>query len=408
MLIKCPECDLQASDKASSCPHCGYPFQTNSEPRKVRKSNKRRRLPNGFGQISEIKNRNLRNPFRAMVTVGKTDTGRPICKPLQPNAFFPTYNDAYAALVEYNRNPYDLDPGITMLELYDKWSTEHFKKNTSDSTVRMVKSAWAYCSELYNMKVSDIRLRHIKGCVNNGRAVVKGVEKGPSANMQKRIKSICNQMLDYAVEYELVERNYAREYKIDKEISKEASKTKKEHISFTDEEMTKLWDNLYKRSHVDVILIQCYSGWRPQELLNIKVKDVDIKNWIFTGGMKSDAGKNRTVPIHTKIRELVKYKLNEAIDLNSRYMFNCLDSEEIRYTYAKYQDRFEDVVQDLELNVNHRPHDPRKQFVTMAKRYNVDEYAIKYMAGHVINDVTERIYTTRSIEWLREELEKIK
>lgn len=105
MLIKCRECELQVSDKALSCPHCGYPLKANAAPIKPRKSNKRRRLPNGFGQISEIKNRNLRNPFRAMVTVGKTPTGRPICKPLKPKSYFPTYNDAYTALVEYNKNP---------------------------------------------------------------------------------------------------------------------------------------------------------------------------------------------------------------------------------------------------------------------------------------------------------------
>lgn len=123
MLIKCPECDLQVSDKAQSCPHCGYPLRADDKPRPLRKSsNRKRRLPNGFGQISEIKNRNLRNPFRAMVTVGKSKTGRPICKPLKPNAFFPTYNDAYAALVEYNKNPYDLAESITVKELYEKWS----------------------------------------------------------------------------------------------------------------------------------------------------------------------------------------------------------------------------------------------------------------------------------------------
>ena len=109
MLLKCPECELQISDKATFCPHCGYPIQPDIKPRKPRnKNNKRKRLPNGFGQISQIKNRNLRNPYRAMVTVGKTSTGRPICKPLKPESYFPTYNDAYAALVEYNKNPYDL------------------------------------------------------------------------------------------------------------------------------------------------------------------------------------------------------------------------------------------------------------------------------------------------------------
>lgn len=27
MLIKCPECDNEISDKANYCPHCGYPLQ---------------------------------------------------------------------------------------------------------------------------------------------------------------------------------------------------------------------------------------------------------------------------------------------------------------------------------------------------------------------------------------------
>ena len=76
------------------------------------------RLPNGFGQISEIKNKNLRNRFRVMVTVGKTETGKPIAKLLKPVSYFPTYNEAYAALIEYNKNPYDLDKTITMKELY--------------------------------------------------------------------------------------------------------------------------------------------------------------------------------------------------------------------------------------------------------------------------------------------------
>lgn len=47
---------------------------------------KHMRLPNGFGQISKLKNQRLRKPYRAMVTVGKTDTGRPICKLLKPEA----------------------------------------------------------------------------------------------------------------------------------------------------------------------------------------------------------------------------------------------------------------------------------------------------------------------------------
>ena len=63
MLTKCPECELQVSDKASICPHCGYPL--NVEAKKKRKSSpKRMKLPNGFGSITELKDGNRRNRFR--------------------------------------------------------------------------------------------------------------------------------------------------------------------------------------------------------------------------------------------------------------------------------------------------------------------------------------------------------
>ena len=62
---------------------------------------------------------------------------------------------------------------------------------------------------------------------------------------------------------------------------------------------------------------------------------------------------------------------------------------------------------ELKLNPEHRPHDGRKHFVTMAKKYGIDEYAIKYMVGHKISDITEKVYTQREFEWLKEEIEKI-
>ena len=221
MLTKCPECELPISDKALSCPHCGYPLQTSVKQRKPRKLSKRRRLPNGFGQISEIKNRNLRNPFRAMVTVGKTPEGRPICKPLKPESYFPTYNDAYTALVEYNRNPYEMDKGITVKELYEKWSEKRYAQLATGSCSG-IKGAWKYCSAIYNMKVSDIRVRHIRGCMEEGRVILgNGTEKEASPVTKSRIKTLFNQLLDYAVEYEIVDHNYARSFRESDELWKE-------------------------------------------------------------------------------------------------------------------------------------------------------------------------------------------
>ncbi|MCI8993382.1 MAG: tyrosine-type recombinase/integrase [Eubacterium sp.] len=412
MLIHCPECELQVSDKAAVCPHCGYPMQPGSKPVQKRKSNKRKRLPNGFGQISEIKGRNLRNPFRAMVTVGKTSAGRPVCKPLKPNSYFPTYNDAYAALVEYNKNPYDLEPAVTVRQLYERWSEEYFNTLTSDSSKRTITSAWAYCSFVYDMRVCDIRARHIKCCMDEGVITVKGKEQRPSAGTKSRIKSLFNLMLDYALEYEIVDRNYARTFHISEDVLKEKEEVKRGHIPFSDEELQILWEHLDSTPYVDVVLIQCYSGWRPQELGLLKLENINLDDWTFTGGMKTDAGTNRLVPIHSKIRSLVAKRYEEAQALGSEYLINCTDTathrSSIAFTYDKYQKRFHKIRDKLKLNPQHRAHDGRMHFVTAAKKYQVDEYAIKYMVGHSIQDITERVYTKRDIDWLKEEIEKIK
>nr|DAN66375.1 MAG TPA: Integrase [Caudoviricetes sp.] len=410
MIIKCIECGLQVSDKAILCPHCGFPMQPNAVGKYTRKKKGRPKLPNGFGQISEIKNRNLRNRFRVMVTVGKTSEGKPISKLLKPNAYFKTYNEAYEALVEYNKNPYDLNTSsITMTELYEKWSKEYLK-TVATSNVRSIQSAWNYCSVLYKMRVADVRAKHLKKCIDGASREGKGKIIQASANTKSRIKSIFNLMFDYANENDLVEKNYARTFNVSDKILKEVEEVKRGHISFTDKEMEILWKNVDKIPYVDVILIQCYSGWRPQELGLIELNRVDLNNWVFAGGMKTDAGMNRLVPIHSKIRPLIKKRYEEAININSKYLINCTDSQrknDIKMTYDKYRHRFRSIRDKLNLNPEHRAHDPRKQFITMAKRYNLDEYAIKYIAGHRISDITEKIYTDRTVQWLKDEMEKI-
>lgn len=412
MLKKCPECELQVSDKALSCPHCGYPLakQAQYSP----KTTKRRRLPNGFGSITEIKNRNYRNRFRARVCVGKTPEGKPILKSLKPQSFFSSYNEAYEALIEYNRNPYDLDDDLTVEQLYEKWSNEYFSK-ISSSAARTVTAAWSYCSSIYDMRAKDVRARHIKGCINEGyRIETKGKEKGkkiyPSSGIKSRIKSTFNLMLDYAEEYEIVDKNYARTFNVSDDIIEDIENSKKPHIIFTNDEVDKIWDNVGGVKYADWLIIQMYMGWRPQELATLRLDEIHLDEWYMKAGMKTDAGKQRIVPIHEKIKGLVKMNYDKAMELGSPYLFNDkgqTHAGSYRVTYDKYKTRFDKVIQQLKLNPNHRPHDPRMTFITRCKRANVDEYALKEMVGHSIQDITESTYTERDVEWLREDLEKM-
>lgn len=374
------------------------------------------KLPNGYGSVTKLSG-NRRKPYLARVTLGwitDGETGKSTQNRV-PIGTFKTKKEALQALAEYGANPYDIkDNNMTLAELYQKWTAAYFPTLESDSSSRTIIAAWRYCHAIQNMRVKDLRARHIKGIMADGyiiqsRGKNAGAKVPASAGTKARIKSMFNLMLDYALEYEIVDKNYARTFDLSNDIIKEKEATTRGHINFTDSELKSLWDNVHKLRFVDWILIQCYMGWRPQELGLLEIENVDLEKWTITGGMKTEAGKHRTVPIHPRIKELVQKNYEEALRLGSDRLFNDPDAVKggMKITYDKYAGRFAKVMKELNFRPDHRPHDPRTTFITMAKKAGVDEYVVKRLAGHKITDITEAVYTKRDIEWLRSELEKM-
>lgn len=337
---------------------------------------KHMRLPNGFGQISKIKSKKLRKPYRAMVTVGKTPEGRPIVKTLKPVGYFKTYNEAYTALLEYNKDPYDLDLK-TLQDVYDEWLPK-YKLKVGPKSISIAETYWQKFEPIQHIPIREIRARHCK-------SIIDSID---TYSVKLQAHKILNLLLDYAMEYDLVDNNYSRSVKVTRNINEET----KSHVVFTKDELETLWKHKDDQI-VRAVLIQCYSGWRPSELLDIRTENIHTENWTFVGGMKTTAGRDRLVPIHKKIRDLVTS--------NGIYMI------EPHLTYDAYKKRFIKKIAELGLNSAHKPHDGRKTFVTMCKNAGVDEYAIKYMVGHAIQDITEKVYTERDINFLTTELSKV-
>ena len=396
-LLKCPECRHDVSDKALTCPNCGYPMNMPSSTKPRIRNGKPTKLPNGYGTIYKMSGKRSR-PYRAM----KTDkciidpvTGK--SKQIRSTiGYYQSREDAMIALANYNENPYDIKAdSITFSEVYEKWSENYFPTLSNPSSVRTVTAAYAYCNGLYDMRMKDIKVSHLEGTILNAQV-------GDST--KSRIKSLFNMMYKYAVAHDIVEKDYASVMFANGNPIKR-SRTK-EVIPFSQEEIFLLWDNLDSIAFADMILIGIYSGWRPQELAILKVADIDIKVGTMLGGLKTDAGKNRIVPIHPLIRPLIENRMKEATSMQSEFLFNDANGQQGTYmTYDKYRKRFEKVMKYLKLT--HRPHETRHTFITKAKACNVDEYILKLIVGHAIDDITEKVYTHRTIDQLRAEMEKI-
>lgn len=372
------------------------------------------RRANSSGSIFKMKGGKRRKPWRVRITLGweidsETGKSKQIIKTI---GYYATRAEAEAALVAYKDCPYDLnEKGITFKELYEKWSEEYFKKLSGVSSQRTITSAFSYCSTLYNIKMRDIRVYHLQECMEKGyvipeRGKDKGKKRYATAGTKARMKSMFNLMFDWAYARDIVDKNYARAFDVGKEIREQQKRDKRKNIPFSQEEVNILWENINKVEFVDMVLIGIFSGWRPQELSILRVEDIDLEEEVMFGGLKTDAGKNRCVPINPRIKDLIVNRYNEAKEMKSEYLFNDVNGQQgTHMTYDKYRGRFNKVMKRL--GMEHHPHETRHTFITKAKKVGVDEYILKRIVGHSIPDITENVYTHRDFEELREEMNKI-
>lgn len=350
------------------------------------------KLPNGFGQITKLKG-NLRKPYRVMITVGHTDTGRPISKLLKPDAYFQTYNEAYTALIKQNISPYEVNKNATLKEVYDEWYADHCKK-ISQSRARGIKYTWKKLSKYYKVRLTDLKPKVIN------RIIEEFADE--SGENRKKIKSLLNLIMDYGVMNEIIDKNYSRISNIKIDNPNEVIKG---HITFTDDEISLLWQHS-DETYVRWMLIQCYTGMRPTELCQIKLENINLKDHYMIGGIKTAAGINRCIPIHKAISKLVEKQISESINNSSEYLISENGLKKIAYDV--YKRRFYEIRDKYKLNSEHTPHDCRKYFISQAKKYKLDEYALKRIVGHNVDDLTERVYTVRESDWLYKEINKIK
>ena len=299
------------------------------------------RLPNGYGSVFKVEGR--RNPWRAV-------TGSPERRHV---GYFATRMEAVKAL----SNLAEKDP-TTVKEVYEKWSSEKFDKLVNP---RYYEKAFERLKPIQDKRLADLKLADLE----------KVVKKADCSAVSKfHIKLLLRQIYEWAMKHDIVQKNYA--VYIDAQIPKAKTKT-----PFSKEEIEKLFKD--NSETAQMVLVSIYSGWRPGELVSFTIEDDLMK-----GGSKTEAGKNRIVPIHPKIKDFVR-------EYNMNY-----------FTYKKHFDALMD-----KLGMNHTPHEGRHTFITMAKEKEINDDIIKLLVGHQAKDVTEGVYTHRTIESLRRAIAKI-
>ena len=383
MLIKCPECGSDISDKAYSCPHCGYPIKI---PPTVKQASSRsrmrfKRLPSGFGTIKHLSGKR-RNPYVAYPTAkekGYMLSGSPISR--SAIGYYSTYQDAYNALLEYNKKPYDVEnKDITFGEVHQMFFNEKFNDPNRDYSVSSVKSAK---SGFGNLKaIHDVPIRQLKTY-----QLQQVIDECTLKRASLEIMLMCLKgVYAFALKNDIVDKDYSQFVEIKRVEDDEKGEP------FTEDQIKTLWKHKDNPT-VQIALIMIYSGLRIKELETIKI---DLDNNVMIGGSKTRSGKNRTIPIHPAIKEMVA----------------TFDPKSFSAEYYR-RIKFYDLLQDLNIpnsakGTKHTPHDCRHTFVWLADKYKLDPLSKKLIVGHSLgSDIDDNTYGHRTAEELYSEICKI-
>ena len=249
------------------------------------------------------------------------------------------------------------------------------------------------------------------GSVIDTRGKTKGQTRLASPQTKMLIKSLFNQLFSYAIEARIVNHNYARDFSLDAKIFKQQELEHVDKMTFSNDQLKTMWSAILFVPFTDMILYQCYSGWRPTELTRLKVSDVNWEEKYITGGMKTASGKGRIVPIHPLVEPIVRKYYDEAIQYGSEYLFNDVSKKRgLGLSLDQYDARFKKAMSVFNFPGHFTPHCARHTFITRAQspEVNMHRFILKRIVGHKIDDITERVYTHRTVDELRNEMLKIK
>lgn len=310
--------------------------------------------------------------------------------------YYSTARDAQAALDEYNRLSLEQRApqvdrlSMTVQQVYDGWSAREYKRLNLPS-INSHKAAWnKRVSRYAERKMREVTLDQWQAILDEDEAA--GLSQSTINNDTLLIKAL----YAYSMERDIVGKDYSQYLDIP------SVDAKKKKGAFTPMQLHKL-EQLAAESFpwADTALILCYTGFRISEFVGLKRESYHSDDGGYLqGGMKTDAGRDRIVPIHPKIAPYIDARLTQGCDTIISYAGKPVSSQWYRIN------AFPPITEALGVP-EATPHWCRHTFATMLYQAKADQLATKWLMGHSTKGDITAHYTHESISSLREEILKL-
>ena len=351
-------CGKDIDDSFSFCPVCGK-AQTSAAPKRARRGN-------GEGSVYK----SASGTFTAEITKGYVLTEGTVKRRIKRKKGFKTKKAAIAWIEDYKRGLIAPDT-VTVSTLW-----EAFKKSNEDLS-KSKKCAYriAYtkiCGEVEHRKIDSFTVSELQDLVD---------EYGTSYYTRRDIKNLLSHFYKIALQDEYVSTNKAQYIKLPKHESAERS-------IFSDADLSRLWESYHTApSKVCAgMILMCYTGMRPGELLGVLSDNVYLDQHYMTGGIKTEKGKKRKIIIPEKADPVVKWLL-------------ALGSEKL-CAYKHKNDFYDDWQKkraELGLSEDLSPYSARHTYITRLTRLQASPAMLQELAGHEDYETT-LTYTHLSVD----------
>ena len=351
-MANCIKCKAALPDGALFCPMCGK-----KQASVDRKATKR---GNGTGTVYK-----RGSSWVAEITKGYREEGGKLTRVKAKKCGFRTKREAleYIPMLR-TQKPREKD--ITWRKAYELWFPTH---RADKSTLNCYAAAEKYFAQIEFMKLAAVEIDDIQECIDDC----------PRAKQTKKnMRTVCSLIYKYAVPRGYAPMSMAPYLTVTGENAAPRA-------SFDADQIKKIKEACGVIPYADYIYCMCYLGFRPTEFLGLSIDNYDKKEKVLRAGIKTEAGKNRTVTISPKIQPIIDRLAKDKI---SGALFCNEEGKAFRYDYFR-DEVFYPTLKAIGIdnpieNKRHKysPHTCRHTFATLMKNIQASDKDKLELIGH--------------------------
>lgn len=375
--MTCERCGRDIPDGAAFCPWCGKRQQSTTPP----PQRKKRRRPKGSGSVYKV------GGVRSKPYVALTTTRDVL-------GTFETPGEAVQALDAYNaQNTPAARLKCTFADAYKSWKAQPKFAKLSTDMIKGYELAYSKAAPLYNRQMRDLKAEDYQQIID------QMVEKGLSRSSCEKERTLFSQLCEWAMAQDIINKNYASLL----QLPASAGKAERTLTAAEIDRIRSYQDDPKFGQTAQIAMVLLYTGMRIDELLSMRCEDVHLKERYMQGGEKTEAGKNRIIPILEPIYKVIAFWM---LDSGCEWLIPSKTGTKL--DKRNVATKFRALMQQCQIDGVH-PHTLRHTASSKMVECGLEKTAVQAILGHKNFSTTANKYVSHNNPaYLLQEMKKMK